>query len=273
MGTWGPGIRDNDAVCDMIDEFEELLRAGKSIREATREMLPPGSDTENSYDDLLIRLALADMQWTYGDLDPELRERVTHDIEAGHYIEGWEEAGADLLRKRRSALRYFAKKIRTPKGCPKKVRRKPTRRRPRFALGDCLSVRVSDTHFVAAYVLDAGVSGEWLGSNMVGVLDYIAEEPPSLDDFRERRYRRQTDYEHRDCGWLDVSWFEREKGAQDHIEVIGNLPKQETDPTRGATFNPWWFLGQNARQCFDAGGPFEIEAPIAKALREQRRRS
>jgi len=35
MGAWGYGIRQDDLVCDVIGVFEDLLKAGKSVREAT----------------------------------------------------------------------------------------------------------------------------------------------------------------------------------------------------------------------------------------------
>ena len=34
MGAWGYGIRQDDLVCDVIGVFEDLLKAGKSVREA-----------------------------------------------------------------------------------------------------------------------------------------------------------------------------------------------------------------------------------------------
>jgi hypothetical protein len=36
MGTWGPGIRQDDVVMDVIGEFSELLKTCKSVDEATK---------------------------------------------------------------------------------------------------------------------------------------------------------------------------------------------------------------------------------------------
>ena len=35
MGAWGHGIRQDDFVLDIIGDFEDLLKAGKSVREAS----------------------------------------------------------------------------------------------------------------------------------------------------------------------------------------------------------------------------------------------
>ena len=36
MGAWGEGIRQDDFVCDVIGIFEDLLKAGKSVADATK---------------------------------------------------------------------------------------------------------------------------------------------------------------------------------------------------------------------------------------------
>lgn len=38
MGTWGYGIRQDDFVCDLIDQFENLLKSGSSVADAIKEM-------------------------------------------------------------------------------------------------------------------------------------------------------------------------------------------------------------------------------------------
>ena len=35
MGSWGFGTRHDDFVCDVIGDFEDVLKAGKSVAEAT----------------------------------------------------------------------------------------------------------------------------------------------------------------------------------------------------------------------------------------------
>lgn len=67
MGAWGHGIRQDDFVCDVNGVFDDLLKAGKSVAEATKEMKSRFSaEIKNTDDGPLFWIALADAQWTYG---------------------------------------------------------------------------------------------------------------------------------------------------------------------------------------------------------------
>ena len=73
MGAWGVGIRQDDFVCDVEDEFKDQLKDGRSIAEATQFVRERYANAiEDSEDGPLLWFALADMQWTYGDLDPAI---------------------------------------------------------------------------------------------------------------------------------------------------------------------------------------------------------
>ncbi len=77
MGEWGRRLYDNDITCDVKDEFEKLYREKKSAQEITEIMLNSNRDTLK-YDDEapLFWCALADMQWKYGVLLPEVKEQA-----------------------------------------------------------------------------------------------------------------------------------------------------------------------------------------------------
>ena len=88
MGAWGHGIRQDDVVCDVIGEFEELLKAGKSAAEATDAVT---SRFRSQVGEPSFWIALAEMQWTYGALDLSVLERVRDDVTSGRSLEQWEE--------------------------------------------------------------------------------------------------------------------------------------------------------------------------------------
>ncbi len=90
MGAWGVGIRQDDFGCDVEGAFEDQLKDGKTIDEATRYVHEHFANAVNDCDDgPLFWLALADMQWKYGDLDPAALQRVTEIVDSDTGMERW----------------------------------------------------------------------------------------------------------------------------------------------------------------------------------------
>ena len=90
MGAWGVGIRQDDFVCDVEGAFEDQLKDGKTIDEASRFVHEQFANAVNDCDDgPLFWFALADMQWKYGDLDPAALERVIEIVDADTGMERW----------------------------------------------------------------------------------------------------------------------------------------------------------------------------------------
>ena len=70
MGACGYGIRQDDFVGDVIGVFEDFLKQGKSVADATEAAKPRfGGEITDSDDGPLFWIALADVQWTYGGLE------------------------------------------------------------------------------------------------------------------------------------------------------------------------------------------------------------
>src|SRR5687767_4162552 len=125
MGAWGFGIRDDDFVRDVIGVFEDQLKAGDTVADATTAVKERFSGaSEDSIDGSLFWLALADVQWTYGGLEASVLERVQADFESGRSLLQWEEDPQGLAR-RRTALQKFIATIGAanprPKPLPKTI--------------------------------------------------------------------------------------------------------------------------------------------------------
>ena len=135
MGAWGYGIRQDDFVCDVIGVFEDLLKAGKSVSEAAEAVTSKfTAEIKDAEDGPLFWIALADMQWTYGELDPQILNRVKEDLDSGRSLALWTEDQRGLAR-RRAALEKFISKIGQPNRRPKKPP-KIIVRAPKFRPGD-----------------------------------------------------------------------------------------------------------------------------------------
>ena len=82
MGVWGVGLYQNDTSLDVQDEFKELFRKGKTVREITDKILTAYAEGLDDPEEApLVWFALADTQWCYGVLLADVREKALEWIE------------------------------------------------------------------------------------------------------------------------------------------------------------------------------------------------
>ncbi len=242
MGAWGVGIRQDDFVCDVEGAFEDQLKDGKTIDEATRFVHEHFGNAVNDCDDgPLFWFALTDMQWKYGDLDPAALQRVIDIVDADTGMERWGQPSDKLYKQRKAALKKFCNKISLPNPKPSRPPRRVIRA-PKFQTGDCLSIRLENGQYGAALVLGTDHSNPEQGMDLVGELDYLSDNPPTLDVFTERRWLKLT----HDDGSLSVWWFYSMgfRKMKPRITVLGNTPIVNTDPEASSYFGGWHLLGQ-----------------------------
>ena len=245
MGAWGYGIRQDDFVCDAIGVFEDLLKAGKSVREATEAVRSKFTAALKDADDgPLVSIALAEMQWTYGELEPQVLNRVKEDLDSGRSLAAWAEDQRGLSR-RRAALEKFISKIGQPNRRPKKLP-KPILRAPKFKPGDCLSIRLSNGEYAAALVLAADHSNVEYGTNLVGVLDYLSPEKPTIEVFRKRKWLVLR--HHGESGTMDVAWYYPMgfRAVKNRLEIVGQVEILSSDPKDSNTYLRWTGIGERA---------------------------
>ncbi len=109
---------------DIQGDLDELLKDGKSLAEASAEIVNKYSFLNDDSDEApLLWIALADSQWKYGGLEPGVLERVKHDFDADAGMGRWQDEGESNYRKRRVALQKFINKIETPKPKPTRLPR------------------------------------------------------------------------------------------------------------------------------------------------------
>ncbi len=152
MGTWGPGLFQNDIAEDTRDEYIALLKKGKSNREATEEILNEyRGELQESYDYLEMILALAMTQWKYGRLLPEIKSAALHLIQSEWHLDEWKNESLSVCKKRCDILQEFQKKMETPMPPEKKIIVRKQFICP-WNTGDVFTLPVTDK---------SGVSGMW----------------------------------------------------------------------------------------------------------------
>ena len=243
MGAWGYGIRQDDFVLDVVGIFEDLLKAGHSVADATTTVKARfAAAIKDSDDGPLLWLALADVQWTYGELESEVLNRVKGDFDSGRSLDAWREDTRGLLR-RRAALEKFISKIAVPNPRPRKSP-KTVVRAPKFQPGDCLSIRVANGQYTAALVLAADHSAVEYGKNLVGLLEYLSPQRPPMEVFRTRKWLVPT--LHNVSNAMDVAWYLPLgfRAAKDRLEVVGHVDILDSDPKDSNTYRGWRGIGE-----------------------------
>lgn len=244
MGTWGVGIRQDDFVCDIEGAFREHLKDGKSVSDATKSIQEQFADAlDDSDDGPLFWIALADMQWTFGDLDPLVLQRVSEIIECDTGMERWGDPTDKLYKQRITALTKFHKKISQPNAKPSRPPRR-INRKPKFTAGDCLSVMLENGQYGAAIVLATDSSNPEHPTDLVAELDYLSDLQPTIEVFIKRNWLKLT--HHNWNGRINVLWYHSAgfRKMRPRLTVVDNIPILEDDPKQSSSYSGWHLLGQ-----------------------------
>jgi len=197
MGVWGVGLYQDDVTCDVKEEYLNWLRIGKTNIEATLELIEEGT-IDDEDDSSLFWFALADTQWKYGRLLPEVKEQALKHIESGQNLKRWEE-NPSLYKKREKVLEDLKRKLNSPQPPEKKVS-KITISKPIWDTGDVLLYKIHsvskhdkelENHkwygkYVLLRVLGSkkfsvgGLPKEfWNDINIVGIYNWVGSSEPS----------------------------------------------------------------------------------------------
>lgn len=242
MGAWGHGIRQDDFVCDVVAAFKDFLKAGKSVGDATQAVKSKFSaEIKDTDDGPLFWIALADVQWTYGGLEPQVLEQVKENFDSGRSLTLWTDDPRGLSR-RKAALKKFIDKIAVPNPRPAKPP-KIVIRAPKLHPGDCLSIRLANGQYAAALVLGADHSEAEHGTNLIGVLDYLSPEKPTIDVFRKRKWLvSHHSWNNVTVQTMDVAWYVTAgfRAVKDRLEVVGRVEILDSDPKSSNTYSSNW---------------------------------
>ncbi|KAE9630183.1 hypothetical protein [Parasedimentitalea maritima] len=123
MGTWGYKVGEDDAFCDVYNFYFDIYNQGASPEEASERVLDEMSDNFSDFEDRYEAfLALAFAQWETQHKDIRVLEETERFITTGESLEIWSERGGDetLIKRRRSALHSFLRKLSKPRRSKKR---------------------------------------------------------------------------------------------------------------------------------------------------------
>jgi|GEM_PF-171806 len=122
MGAWGVKLYEDDVTCDIKEEYITLLKEKKDNIETTKRIINNNEEFIQDEDDApLFWFALADIQWRYGRLLPEIKEQALKHLSEGKNLERWKEENPKLYNKRKEILDNLRTQLESEQPPEKKI--------------------------------------------------------------------------------------------------------------------------------------------------------
>lgn len=186
MGIWGTAIASNDIYRNITGQFFTMYNRGMEVSEIKNNLVTEYLDIAESEEHRNnFWLALAAALWECKSLDPQTLIKIKVLIQTDSDLRLWKELGAtpEEISLRRARLNSFLAKISAEKTFPRK-RKLPKLRDAIFEKGDCLTVKLENGYYGAAFVLESEKSTE-TGLNLIAGLNYYSPEKPTQDYFKK----------------------------------------------------------------------------------------
>ena len=122
MGTWGPGLYQNDLAADIRDTFKDQLKRGKIGKQITKELLAEYENEILDLDDAVVFwFALADTQWELGRLEDSVREKALFYIQNGYDLKRWQIENPKAALTREMIINRLKEKLLSSQPAQKKI--------------------------------------------------------------------------------------------------------------------------------------------------------
>lgn len=177
MGTWGPGLYQNDVAEDVKAIFCDQLHRGKTSEQITEELIEKYMEALNDTDDSFhFWCALADTQWNYGRLIPRVKQKALECIDGSDKdLASWMEVNPSKSKQRKLAIEKLQTKLNTPQPPEKRVSQYRLYQCP-WKIGDVFALPLSEevaesSGFAGQYLLIEKVSEcIWHPGHMIPVV-------------------------------------------------------------------------------------------------------
>lgn len=190
MVAWGTSLYANDSASDIRGDYVDKLRRGKTNEEVTKELIEANQDIMGDLEEeALFWFALADTQWNYGRLLPEVKEKALFYLTQDKGLERWKESGQKQLNAWKNTLEKLKGKLESPQPPIKKVS-KYRLYQCKWKLGDVFAYRFTSNYskekgLEGKYVVFRKVSEDtwWPGHiiPVVQVYKWMGDDIPSID--------------------------------------------------------------------------------------------
>lgn len=247
MGAWGAGLYQDDVTCDIREDYLDRLRIGYTNIEATNEVIEwnIGSLEEDDEDIPLFWFALADTQWKYGRLLPDVKEQAIKYIDEGKDLERWIENKKEYP-KRKKVLEELKEKLNSPQPEERKMR-KMVIHKTIWNIGDLLLYQIKDDElkknkWYKKYVLlkVIGIAEMNIGSlpkkysnrsDIVAIYNWVGSEKPNLDIINKLQFIKEINGRCKYTDAMRIFSFNKKELKKLNFSIIDrdNNYKKESD--------------------------------------------
>ncbi len=259
MGAWGTSLYSNDSASDIRSDYIDKLKHGKTNEEATQELINENHDIMgNVEEEPLFWFALADMQWNYGRLLLNVKEKALFFLSQDKESERWKESGQKQFLAWKKTLNMLKEKLESPQPAVKRVS-KYRLYQCKWKLGDVFAYRFSSSYskekgFEGLYTVFRKISEDtWWPGHIVPVVQiykWIGNDIPSLNnlsgvDLLPALYNPSVlkEFPNKQLNYEVKLLSESDKSIPiDNLTFLGNLPGDDLIPFRG---HEYW-TGYNA---------------------------
>lgn len=181
---------------DIRGDYVDKLKRGKSNEEATQELIKVNQEIMGDIEEEpLFWFALADTQWNYGRLLPEVKEKALYFLSQDAELERWKDSGEKKMKAWVDTLEKLRQKLLSPLPEEKTVS-KYRFYQCKWKLGDVFAYRFSSEYSMekglyGKYIVFRKVSEDtyWPGHvvPVIQVYKWIGEEIPSLGSLADMK--------------------------------------------------------------------------------------
>lgn len=228
MGAYGTGILDNDTSGEVYDKFTELLKDKleiPAIIEIIEEDFKEYKLGKYSKTDFIFGLGLA--LWENCALDKVRLNQIKEFIDSDTDIKIWQELeGSEKdVKKRRSVLKSFLKKIEVPRSKPlKKRKKKVIEKPPVFKIGDCLSFKLANGNYGGAIVIgEHGLDTHYTASNVIITTTINQKDQPTQEDFLAANVLVVNHHSHKNTVCINEYLANSFEEYKDRFSVVAQL--------------------------------------------------
>ncbi len=237
MGAWGVNLYQDDVTLDIKEEYINLLKVGMRSKEATENLINNYSDViEDEEEGPIFGFALAETQWTYGRLLPEVKNKAIEYIDSGIDLKRWEK-DEKQLKQRHNILMKLKEKLNSEQPPEKKIS-KLTLQKSNWEIGDILLYQIlneqlKEHKWYKKYILlkVVEINKSSIGNlptdiyyhehSRISLYNWIGCEPPKVEKIKELKFVvLKNDYE---------PWYEQEFeiGQREKTTGIIDFTKRE----------------------------------------------
>lgn len=258
MGTWGFGVLQDDVAADAYADYLDRFDRTGSPEETLAYLRQQIADYDPADDLPRAWFGIAKAQWQCGHLAPEVIELVERFVTDGRCFDPYADAGPKALNRYRANLTMFLSRLKETNPKPRKRKLKATKRKPSFAVGDCVAFRLPDGKWGAALVTYAEPPNddpwtETYGVNIVAALRYHARERPRLEHFTKQEWVVMT-FEKwcrgKPLAFQIVSAAMRRTPTESY-ELVGRITVPVDDPANVSAYGDLVALGEYVIRQFD----------------------